>query len=48
MRKFKTAWGDIVDLDSSKTYKYLPKNCRELDDMMFKLIVCKTFSSRLG
>jgi hypothetical protein len=39
MRIFKTSpFGEEVDLDSPKTYKYLPKKERKLDDLMFSEI----------
>jgi hypothetical protein len=36
MRKFKSRQCGTVDLDSPKTYKYLPKDKDKLDDMMFR------------
>ena len=35
MRKYKPAYGKEVDLDSAKTYKYLPNDLKELDNLMF-------------
>ena len=39
MRKFKCSFdGEIVDLDDSKTYKYLPDDEKLLDKQMFSEI----------
>lgn len=37
IRALRTRFG-VVDLDSDKTYKYLPKDANKLDDLMFKEI----------
>lgn len=38
MRKYSPAYGPKVDLDDPKTYKHLPDNEKELDNIMFKEI----------
>lgn len=53
MRKYQPAHGNQVDLDNPKTYKYLPKDSKSLDALMFKeigyaLVYMDYFPSRKG